>query len=335
MNDNEMDNFLKNKFRENNVSSSFSNQVDKIVGDIFEKRRKKKKLILVSLPVLLTSTVVFAVSYSIFNLSSVGIDDSCLNIAAENGYIQTLDTEWQEFDGLKVKVNKFLIDDINLDISFEYKVNKEINEIKNIYIQDLSIYDENDNLLYSEKEKNENKAIAQTIGYSKIVKIGEGFENTFFAQSDNFPRSKKIFITFNNVILNCKHENVEKKGNWKYEIDILPEMIERKNINYKAISNNNNGNIVIKNMKMTNTGLIVNAESSDNKTLDNAKITVIVDNNKFNANSNIFEKNVKQKANRTEYIYTYNLTKYNSPKQITVRIKEKNKEKDIIFIKDE
>lgn len=334
---NNFDDFLKSKFKESDNITPFNHQIDEIIGKIFIKRRKRKKLLLMALPVILISTTALAISYSIFNLSSVGIDDSCLQVAIQNGYIQTLDMQGQEFNGLEIKINKFLIDDINMDISFEYKINGyNIDTIKDIYIQDLYIYDENNTLLYSEKEKNNENSASQTIGYSKVEKLENGFKNTFFAQSDEFPQSKKINIEFSNIIINSKNKNLEINGNWKFEIDVLPNMVYRDNINYKPISNsNNNEDVIIKNIKMTNTGLIVNAEATNNKILDNTKITILTENKKIKPNSNIFEKNPTEKNNRTEYIFTYNLTKYDAPEKIIVRIKTRNKERDIVFIKDD
>ena len=52
-------------------------------------------------------------------------------------------------------------------------------------------------------------------------------------------------------------------------------------------------------------------------------------------NNNIFEKNPKEDKNFKEYIFTYNLTKYDAPDQIKVQIKDKKEEREIIFIKDE
>ena len=331
------DDFLKRKFKEESSEDEIvSSNVDKMINDMFDRNRKKKKVLLMILPVILMSTTVFAVAYSVFNLSSVGIDDTCLNIANENGYIQTLNMESQEYEGLSINIDKFLIDDINMDISFEYKVNNEkLKDIKNIYIQDLYVYDENNNILFKEKEKNDENSIAQTSGYSKIRKDGEMLKNTFFAQSDNFPKSKIIFIEFSNVILNCTKDNIEINGSWKFEINVTDNMINRENINYKDISNNNyNKNITIKSMKLTNTGLIIDAEAPNNEILDKAKIDIIVNGKKIKANSNVFERNPKEDKNSTEYIFTYNLTKYDVPNQIIVHIKDKKDEREIIFIKD-
>lgn len=330
------DDFLRKKFNEESVENDIlSENVDKIINGMFNKRQKNKKILSVILPVLLMPTTVFAITYSVFNLSSVGIDDTCLNVAIENGYLEKVDVPYQEYGGLSVNIDKFLIDDINMVVSFSYKINIDnLKYVKNIYIQDLYIFDENNNILFN--ENNNGNVIAQTSGYSKVQKENNSLKNTFFAQSDNFPKSKKIFIEFDNVILNYGKSNTEIKGNWKFEINVTNNMVTRENINYKCISNNNyNKNITVKSMKLTNTGLIINAKASNNEILNKAKIEVIVDNKTIKANNNVFEKNLNDDKNKTEYIYTYNLTKYDAPNQIIVQIKYQNEKREMIFIKDE
>ncbi|HJJ12530.1 MAG TPA: DUF4179 domain-containing protein [Clostridiaceae bacterium] len=332
------DDFLKKKLKEESMEEEIDySNIDKIIDDMFDIRRKKRKILLLVLPFILMSSTVFAVAYSIFNLSSVGIDDTCLNIATKNGYIQELNMVSKEYQGLSISIDKFIIDDINMDISFEYRVNNEsFKDIKNIYIQDLYIYDESNNILFKEKENSAENVAAKTSGYTKIKKYGDVFKNTLFVQSDNFPRSKKIFIEFNNVILNCDKNNIEVNGEWNFEINVTENMINRKTINYKDISNNNyNENIKIKNMKLTNTGLIINVEALNSEILNDSKIELIINNKKIKANNNIFEKNPKEDKNFKEYIFTYNLTKYDAPDQIKVQIKDKKEEREIIFIKDE
>lgn len=334
MNDN-FDDFLKRKFNENTINTSpFSDSVDQIISNIFDKRRRNRKMLAITLPVLLIGTTVLAVSYNIFNLSSVGIDDSCLNLATENGYIQNLDIEDQEFNDLSINISKFLIDDINIDILFEYKINNITQDIKNIYIQDLTIFDENNNLLHISGELENHDKISQTYGYSKTIKDGNIYKNTFFAQSYNFPKSKKIFVKFEKVSLTYGNQNKQINGNWNFEIDVAENMINRENINYKCISNNNS-NIIIKNMKMTNTGLIIIAEAPSDEILNKAKITAIVDNKEIVANNNIFEKDARMDKMLTEYIYSFNLTQYDAPKQITIKIKENNNLNEFSFVKED
>ena len=101
MNNDKLDNLLEKSFKEDNDMSPFSDDIDNLIGSIFRKRARKRK-ILFFIPIVLTSTAVFAISYNIFNLSSVGIDDTCIEIATKNGYVQTLDTPFQTFDDLGV-----------------------------------------------------------------------------------------------------------------------------------------------------------------------------------------------------------------------------------------
>lgn len=335
MND-EFDNLLKRKFKEVSIDSNFHVQVDEIVGNIFKKKRRRKKFLLIILPLIFTTTTVFAIGYSIFNLSSVGIDDSCIELAAQNGYIQTVNSEIQEYNGLGVGIDKFLIDDINMIITFKYELSNEMKKgLNNIYIQDLYIYDENNNVIFNENEKSETKSFSATSGYSKIEDEGNTLKSTFFAQSDNYPKSEKIYINFNTIILNYKNNNEIINGQWKYEIDVLEKMKNRYSIEYVPISNNTERDISIKSVKLTNTGLIINAVSDDSEKLNKAKIELIINNQSIKPNNNVFEKQQQDLDKKVEYIYTYNVIYNNAPEQLIVKIKEKNKEKEITFIKNE
>ena len=112
-------------------------------------------------------------------------------------------------------------------------------------------------------------------------------------------------------------------------------MVNRNNIEYIPISNNENGNISIKSVKLANTGLIVNAVSDNSQTLDKAKIELKINNKGLKYNNNVFEKNYKNRSQEIEYIYTFNVQKEKAPQQLTLKIKEKGKEREIIFIKNE
>ena len=334
--DDEFDKFLRERFKKNTAYPEYHNQIDTIVENIFIKNKRKKKIFAITIPIILTTTTVFAVGYSVFNLSSIGIDDSCIEIATQNGYIYNINSEIQKYDDLGISIENFLMDDINMEISFNFQLSQEKQRgLKDIYIQDLQIYDEKNEVIFSEKEKNENKSITETSGYSKIKKDNGILKNTFFAQSDSFPKSKMIYINFNNVVLNYKNKNIMITGKWNYEISVPDKMVNRKNIEYIPISNNAYGNISIKNVKLANTGLIVTAMANDSKILDKAKIELRVDNKLLKYNSNVFERNPQNKSENTEYIYTFNILQSNAPKQLTLKVKDNKKERKIIFIKNE
>lgn len=332
MNDIELETLLRKSFKENNNEFPFENEIDNLIGDMYKRRKKKK--ILYFIPIILTSTTVFAITYSVFNLSSVGINDSAIELATQNGYVENLDMPMQTYDNLGIKIDNFLIDDINLDISFEFMLyNFNIKNIRDINLLNLRIYDENNNILYkvnnnmvyTEDTEVENM-IAKTMGYSKVQTVSDStFKNTFFAQSTNFPKSKKIYVEFNKVLLHCKNEDKYIDGKWKFEIDVPENMINRESINYKCISNNNNEDIIIDNMKLTNTGLIL--ETNLEKIYKD--ITLIINNNKYKTSNNVLAIN-KEDMNKIRYILNYNITNYDIPNEIKVKIKDV----EMIFVRD-
>ena len=340
MNDKELESIIEKSLTEEKIS--FKEECNDIVKKIFKKRRRKIR-ILMCMPILLISTTAFAIGYNMFGLSKVGINDKCMNKAIQNGYICNVDKQAQTFNGLEILVNKFFINDIDLAISFDFKMdNFNVKKIKDINLKNLVILDELGNNIYRNYKvvpKDPEKNIAASMGYSKvIIESPNEFKNTFFAFSDNFPKSKKIYINFNAVLLHCKGEDKEINGNWNFEINVPEIMVNRKNIIYKDVLNNSNDkneDINIRNVKLTNTGLIVYAKSLNENILNNAKITIEVDGKTIEPNPQIYGFLEEYPFEYTEYGYSYDVDYFNPPEEIIIQIKEKRKERKIKFIKDE
>ncbi len=113
------------------------------------------------------------------------------------------------------------------------------------------------------------------------------FESTCFYQSNNFPNARKIYIEFSTVIFNCKKENKEFVGNWKFEIDVPAIMINRTEILYKCISDNKVGGVTVNNIKLTNTGLRLELSSNDEDLLYKTKVSLIINGTKYKPNNTV------------------------------------------------
>ena len=59
--------------------------------------------------------------------------------------------------------------------------------------------------------------------------------------------------------------------------------------------------------------------------------------NEYKSNNNLFDINIKEnsRTNKIQRIYTFNVTKYDIPNEIVVKVKDGNTERNITFIKDE
>ena len=334
MNDKEIDIYLKrniNYIKDNSIIEKDVNYMLKNINFKKEKskaRRITKKLKLATLPILLSSAVVFAAGFNIFNLSSVGINENSIDLAIKNNYIQEVNIA-QTSDDLTIKIDEFIVDDTNMDISLEISSSKyDLDNVKNIYIRDLKITDENNNQIFTETEK-QSSNIALTYGYTKIEKKNNNISDTIFLKSNNFPKSKTIDISFSEIALHYKNKDLIINGLWNYKFDINEEMEKRNNIEYDIVSENvkvnkNNDFLKISNVKLTNTGLIISAESNNIELLNKMKVYLNINCNKIYANNDKIENVKNYTENSVEYIYNFAITKYDASNNFELVIDSKN-----------
>lgn len=218
-----------------------------------------------------------------------------------------------------------------MSLNFEID-NIDINEIENIYINDINIYDENNNLIF---DSNNNQTETKSIGYTKIEKTSDiTFSNTFFAMSNNYSNSQKIYIKFNNVTLHCKHFDKNIAGTWRFEIDVSNEMVNRTEDIYRCNSDNVIDDIILGSIKVTNTGTILDISSPNEESLNNLKITLKVSNTKYKANDNMFDIVSNNNSKKIIRFIPFSLNKYDEIDKIIVEIKNENQRKEFVFEKE-
>lgn len=327
----ELDKMLIKAFNKRENENPYKEKIDDLIINLDKKRKKRNRLLYSISAFLLTSTTVFAIGFSTFNLSNVGIDDSGIELATQKGYIQTVENDFQNYNGLGIKVNSFLMDDINLIISFDFKIdNFKIDEIKNLSISNFTIWDEENNIIYN--DNNSSKSLTESIGFNKVKKSSENtFSGTFFAISGNYPNSKKLYIEFNNVLLNCKRETININGMWKFEVDVPNKMINREELLFNCNSNNSVGVTTLGSIKVTNSGSLIEISSNSEESLNKAKIKIKVDGKEYKLTNNMFDNISKDGSDKiTRFIYC-NLTKYDEIDKIIVEIKNGNQKGEFIY----
>ena len=223
------------------------------------------------------------------------------------------------------------MDDINLIISFDFKMDSlKIEDIKNLSISDFTILDEENNIIYN--DKNSSSSLTESIGFNKVKKTSNNtFTDTFFAMSENYPNTNKLYIEFNNVLFNCKKENININGMWKFEVDVPNKMINREELLFNCNQNNTVGDITVGSIKVTNSGSLIEISSNSEESLNKAKITIKVDGKEYKITNNIFD-NISQDGSDkiTRFIYC-NLTKYEKIDKIVVEIKNENQKGKFIY----
>ncbi len=343
MNDYEFETLLKRTFKQDCVSP-FENRIDNLIGDMYSKKNKRKKMLLFIPTMLLISSAVFAMSYRSFNLSNVGINESGINLAMENGYIKQVDTPIQEYNDLGIKVDNFLMNDFDFDISFNF-VNNNLNikDIENIQFTDLHIYDENNNTIFISQpitnlvDKLPISYIAGGYGYTDMEAVSQNeFTTTFFAWANEFPKSKTIFVEFNTVLLHCKNSDYHVNGEWKFKIDVPDYMVNRQYITYSCTSNNVDEDKFVRNLKLTNTSLILEIYSKEYMFNTSKNMYIIANGKKYKPNDYVLGTHTNENGvEKHIYLFSFNLTSYDAPEEITLIYRNNSKKENrILFIKN-
>lgn len=184
-------------------------------------------IIAVSMPLLSNTSKYIR---NIFGIYNKGIDN-----ALDFGYFENISMDYVESNGVSIKAVSMLMDDLNLDILLEYKINKEINNIESIDIKGLKIVDENNNILYNE----DNRGYSTSSGMHIVESINDNIaRQTIALGSNKFPNSKKIYIEFTGINIYTIFNKYTYTGKWNINIDVSPKFYERKVQKYTSEVNN-------------------------------------------------------------------------------------------------
>lgn len=211
------------------------------------------------LTILSITGVVFAENIGDFVKNLFGANTSeGVDIAVNNGYVSDVKTEVQSAEGIEVNVDSFIMDDFNFAMNFKVTLDEkyDINDFESIWLEDLRIIDEQENIVFSTNYNLENVGTPEFEpeywnGYSMLAnKTGEHefILSLSTSSSDNtntFPRSKHLKINFTRLLdskgINEQMINKVYEGNWNFEIDVPKEFYNRENIIYKVKSCNDKG----------------------------------------------------------------------------------------------
>lgn len=276
-----LDKKLKSLFKNNNLkmSDKYLNIINETLSQIpdnktFHKANfKSLRLVLTtSCCLILVTTIVFGKDIGLFfqTIASKGIQ-----AAIENDFIEINNSKPSEYNNTSVYIDSIIMDDYKLCIciKFELPTNYTNNNITNVEIPNILIYDDNENILF--------KHFFEEIDYSffnllndneNVVTFDDGFsisnnkENnntyslTYVINGNNFPKSQKISLKFdkinlinkdilNNlspdeiVILNDKERRNKStvnsiSGKWSLTYDLSKKTYERESYTYEIKNNN-------------------------------------------------------------------------------------------------
>ena len=227
----------------------------------FDKMNKVSKVVLIvfgMVAVLSGITYATIILRNIFNNNaSQGIES-----AADNDYIFSYDNnDFIESEGINVKVDSILVDDFNLSINFDFKLENYLQnlDIKDIWINDMKIIDENNNIVFNGYN-----------AYSYLTALEENYYKVSFnsPSNDSYPKCKVLNISFSSIKFDCNTDisgdEIILNGNWKLSVDVPEKMYDRESITYK-VKNCNDKDTIVKKAILSNTALKFEMTSTSEK----------------------------------------------------------------------
>lgn len=222
----------------------------------------------------ITGSIVFAndIKTLVLNLFKYNVG-SGVNTAIENNYFQKYNLNYCESNGVRIDIDSVIMDDTNLDICFKTNLKNlyDVSSVYNIYLSNLIIKDEENRIIFAEfsntekyqefcKENNltmDYRNIAYSNGaYSSIISKKDEYDVffTYTINSEQFPKSKKLYISFDEVILKGINKNILEnyEGDWNIELELPEKFYNRDTLSY-IISDSNDDNIRIIKFLISNT----------------------------------------------------------------------------------
>ncbi|MBR3254828.1 MAG: DUF4179 domain-containing protein [Clostridia bacterium] len=252
-----------------------------------KKRNISKGIGIAACLVVATTGMVFAKDIgNFFNNIFGGNSSDGVQTAVDNGYIEKVEPQYINADGIEITVESFLIDDYNLDINFKIKLDNkyDIKNMENLQPYDMKIVDENNEIVFltSEQEKimyEESKKTGQPNehplfwgGYGMTPEIINDHEIMFHltaygSEEHKFPKSKKLYVTFTKVINRIGIDGSFKDaymGNWSFELNVPEEMYNRETVIYR-VKSCNDSKTKVESATLSNTAFKINLETKTDK----------------------------------------------------------------------
>lgn len=288
----------------------------------------KSKTMKIIVIILLTLIIISGVTYGGIKIVEIfkikGMDDAGIQTAIQNNYIQNIDMDYVEEEKVKFKVDYFMMDDLNFDLVFNFVTEDSVDNFEGISLTGLKITDENNNQIYFDSEDQNiwTKNIAlMAIDWSIIEKQGNTIRQALHLTSNNFPRSNKIYVSFNQITLYNVNQGdpitIQYDGDYKLEFDVSKQLSERKTIEYTTIKESK----IVEDAKLTNSGFAVTI-NSDEYILPKDNITVTDENGNTYTLSNTLRILGGEYLEKIEkQILIFNMTLYNECSTIKLNFK--------------
>lgn len=264
--------------------------------------------------------------------------------AMENNYYELYNDVTSESNGVNVNIGYVVMDDNFLGITFNFKFDKVHQELEynRIYIPDMIIMDNEQNILFSDTYT-EKCCIHGGYSISEPEKDGENTKISYSMQSgenETFPNSKELYIKFNKIIFGKSFNSISSdekigksedeiikrltidtiEGNWKIKMNLPEKFYNRNNSKYKFA--NKYDHLILNKANLTNTNFEFEIQTDEKDILNNINIdkSKYIENEKneiFNTNSDGLKI-----ENNGKIIYTakFDLTSFNATNKLKIYI---------------
>ena len=256
---------IKEISKEMNISESLVKVKLHRIRKKLKKNLEKKGIVFKNIIIIFIVAMVIVSGYVIgreivkhfFIDSSNGVEK-----AVENGYIESYEIEDNyKSNNVSISVDSVLMDDYNLAIIFCLKFDDKsyIDKINYCEFDNLLIMDENNNLIVTKFEGNNNDSKLLNFfdnSGNNYPGINDGSESihiksksdneiimTYVTHSSKFPKSHKLNIMLDRISLYSSNNDLGEKidtikGDWKIEVELPEEFYNRESVVYTLESSN-------------------------------------------------------------------------------------------------
>lgn len=290
-----------------NIDKILENVKENIAISEFGKEFKKKKtnnsinikkvaIIFLTIGILAAGGT-YAVNriYNFANRNPIYMVQS-ISDAITDGYVENLNADYLYSDGVGLKIDSFFMSENNINLVFNFKLNDETKlDEKNIEFAYI-LYNENNEVYHVEKGTNtnlekefirekgielENNNIEPYFESGQLTYITKTNENivisSLISAKDYFPKAKKLYIKIVGIGYKTDLGFYKSLSNseWNIEIDVPEKFYSENPVEYDL--KNNNGDIKIEHLMVTNTSTTLIANISEINNINNKISISIID----------------------------------------------------------
>ena len=216
----------------------------------------------------------------------------------------------------------FFIISINFDLVFNFVTQDEVDNYEEIAVTNLQITDENNNQIYIDSEEQDiwtkNISLSSAM-WTTIEKQGHTLRQVLHLCSNNFPKSKKIYVSFDSVILyNVNKGNpitITYEDNYKLEFDVSEQLVNRKSVEYET------DNSKVEKAILTNSGFAITIKENNYIPRNANYIVKDTEGNSYTLSDTLRILKKPDLSQIEEQVLIFNITKYNESDSINL-IKE-------------